>query len=265
VTATSTPERSLSAPWTASIDHDVAMGLAAVEYERDTELLGRLTSEQWAAPTVNTGWDVRATAGHMVGMMEMISSVRKLAGQQMAAQRAAKRAGAPVSIDELTALQVRLNAGLTVEELVAKCRALAAKAVRGRRRVPAFVRRRTLPERQLMNGRLESWTIGFLVDVILTRDPFMHRLDVYAATGLPPVVTPEHEGRLVDGVVREWAERHGRPYVLELAGPAGGRWSSGTADPIAMDALDFCRVVSGRPAVADGVELRGLLATQVPF
>jgi len=130
---------------------------------------------------------------------------------------------------------------------------------------PAVVRRRTIPERQLVNGQLELWTVGFLVDLILTRDPFMHRLDIHAATGLPPRITAEHEGRIVDGVVREWADRHGKPYTLELTGPAGGRWSRGDGEPIRLDALDFCRVVSGRPAVTTKAEPVGLLAVGVPF
>jgi uncharacterized protein (TIGR03083 family) len=257
-----TTERSRSAP----IDHDTAMGLAAIEYERGGEVLGRLDAAQWSAPTVNTGWDVRSTVGHLVGMMAMVSSVPQLVRQQVAAMRAARRAGAPVSIDELTALQVRLNAGFTVEELLARYAALVPKAVRGRRRIPAVVRRRRLPERQLVGGQPEWWTIGYLVDVILTRDPFMHRLDVHAATGVPPHVTAEHDGRIVDGVVREWAERHGRPYTLDLTGPAGGRWSGGDGgEPISVDALDFCRVVSGRPAVTVDVAPTGLLGTAVPF
>jgi uncharacterized protein (TIGR03083 family) len=247
------------------MDHDAAMRSAATEYERGGELLARLDAGQWSTPTVNTGWDVRATVGHMIGMMEMMSSVPRAIRQQVAAQRAARRSGAPVTVDELTALQVRWNAGLTIDELVGKYRALAAKAVRGRRRVPAFVRGRTIPERQLVNGQLERWTVGFLIDVILTRDPFMHRLDIHAATGLPPQVTAEHEGPIVDGVVREWAERHGKPYALDLTGPAGGHWSSGDGEPIRLDALDFCRVVSGRPAVTTGVEPVGLLAVGVPF
>jgi hypothetical protein len=138
-------------------------------------------------------------------------------------------------------------------------------AVRGRRRVPAVLRRRALPERQLVNGRLERWTIGYLTDVILTRDPFMHRLDIHAATGLAPHVTADHEGRLVEGVVQEWADRHGVPFTLDLTGPAGGHWSSGHGEPIRLDALDFCRVVSGRPAVATEIEPTGPLTTTVPF
>ncbi len=241
------------------------MRSAATEYERLGELLTRLDATQWSAPTVNTGWDVRATVGHLVGMMAMAASVPQLVRQQVTAMWAARRAGAPVSLDELTALQVRLNAKLSIDELLARYRALAPKAVRGRRRIPAAVRRRTLPERQLVDGRLEWWTIGFLTDVILTRDPFMHRLDIHAATGLPPQVTAEHDGAIVDDVVREWADRHGRPHTLELTGPAGGLWSSGDGERIRVDALDFCRVVSGRPAVTTAVEPVGLLATAVPF
>jgi uncharacterized protein (TIGR03083 family) len=222
-------------------------------------LLQRLEPGQWSAPTVNTGWDVRATAGHVVGMIEMMSSIPQLVRQQVSALRTARRAGAPVSIDALTALQVRRNAGLSHAELVAKWRALAPKAVRGRRRTSAFVRGRAMPEAQLVGDQLEKWTFGYLIDVILTRDPFMHRLDIHQAIGLPIRVAADHEGRIVADVVREWAQRHGRPYRLELTGPAGGTWGSGDAEPITMDALDFCRVLSGR-----GVGT-GLLTTAVPF
>jgi uncharacterized protein (TIGR03083 family) len=256
---------SQAVPRPSPIDHDSAMRFAATEYERGADLLAQLKAEHWSAPTVNTGWDVRATVGHMVGMMEMMSSVAKLIGQQVAAQRDARSAGAPVTIDALTALQVRRNAGLTIDELVGKYRALAPKAVRGRRRVPAILRRRTMPERQLVNGQLERWTFGFLFDIILTRDPFMHRLDVHAATGLPPQITADHDGKIVNLVVREWTERHGQPYRLELTGPAGGHWASGDGELIRLDALDFCRIVSGRPAVSTKVEVAGLLATTVPF
>ena len=251
--------RSQAAPRVSSLDHRAAEHLAATEFARGAELLDRLEPRHWSAQTANTDWDVRATAGHMVGMIEMMSSLRKLIRQQMTAQRAARRSGAPVSIDELTALQVRLNATLMPADLIAKWRALAPKAVRGRRRMPAFLRNRTMPELQLVGGRLEAWTFGYLFDVILTRDPFMHRLDINEATGLPPHVTPEHEGRIVDNVVREWADRHGKPYSLELTGPAGGVWGTGDGERIRLDALDFCRILSGRgPAT-------GLLTTAVPF
>jgi hypothetical protein len=109
------------------------------------------------------------------------------------------------------------------------------------------------------------WSLGYVTDVILTRDPWMHRLDLARATGRDPVHTADHDGVIVADVVAEWARRHGRPYRLELTGPAGGSWSSGAGgQEIVMDAADFCRVLSGRPG-PDGGQPWGLLATQVPF
>lgn len=84
---------------------------------------------------------------------------------------------------------------------------------------------------------------------------------------------------IVADVVAEWASRHGRPCALHLSGPAGGDWSSadfssgdwssadlsrdasGRVDRpvIVMDAVEFCRAVSGR-GPADG-----LLTTFVAF
>jgi uncharacterized protein (TIGR03083 family) len=245
-------------PWRPSIDHEPAMRLAATEYRRCTDLLAGLTPGQWAAPTVNIGWTVRHTAGHMLGMVQMVSSLPRLIGQMSTSMRRARQAKAIVSIDHLTALQVERNAALSTEELVREWRELAPKAVRFRSRAPRLVRDRVMPEPQLIGGRLERWTFGFLIDVILTRDPFMHRLDICAATGADPQPVAEHDGVLVADVVREWTLRHGTGCELRLTGPAGGRWNSG-GELITLDALDFCRVVSGRGEGA------GLLATAVPF
>ena len=55
--------RSESQPRRSSLDHSAAMELAATEYTRGGELLQRLEADHWSAPTVNAGWDVRATAG----------------------------------------------------------------------------------------------------------------------------------------------------------------------------------------------------------
>jgi len=194
----------------------------------------------------------------MLGMVQMMSSLPQLLGQMSTSMRAARKAKAPVSVDFLTALQVRRNADLTTAELTERWRNLTPKAVRGRRRLPRLLLGRTMPEAQLVGGHLERWTFGYLVDVILTRDAFMHRLDICAATGLDPQPTAEHDGLLVDDIVREWAQRHGQSCTLELTGPAGGVWGSG-GERITLDAMDFCRKVSGRGVAT------GLLATAVPF
>jgi hypothetical protein len=55
-------------------------------------------------------------------------------------------------------------------------------------------------------------------------------------------------------------ERHQQPVEVVLPGPAGGKFVQGSDGPrIEMDALEFCRVLSGR-APGDG-----LLATKIFF
>jgi uncharacterized protein (TIGR03083 family) len=247
-----------TAPRKGQLERELAMRLAATEYDKVAVLLEGLTAEQWSAPTECPGWDVRAMAGHMLGMAQMAASLREMVRQQLAAAKRQKRDGG-LSIDALTAVQVDKNADLTTAEVVDSMRVIGPKAARTRRRTPALVRNRTLPEAQDVAGEEESWTIGFLLDTILTRDPFMHRIDVCRATGLTLDASADHEGHLVEDVVREWADRHGAPYRLELTGPAGGRWDMGSGEQITMDAIEFCRSVGGR-ASHDG-----LLAVQVPF
>lgn len=237
----------------SQFDREVATRLAETEYARVADLLDSLAPEHWSAQTDCPGWDVRAMAGHMLGMIQMVASVPELARQQFSATRRAERDGGFV-IDALTRLQVEKNASLTTGELVGAVRATSPKAARIRRRAPNLVRRQTTDEET--DG---LWTLGYLFDVILTRDPFMHRIDIGRATGVPMTVTADHEGVIVADVVREWASRHGQPFSLELTGAAGGRWDEGGEVPIVMDSLEFCRVLAGR------APRTGLLATQVPF
>ena len=88
----------------------------------------------------------------------------------------------------------------------------------------------------------------------------MHRVDIARATGHTLELTPGHDGRLIADVVAEWARRHGRPFTLTLEGPAGGVFTSGVGgEAIAFDAVEFCRILSGRGAGT------GLLTQEVPF
>ncbi|MGZ8736451.1 MAG: hypothetical protein ACXWW7_04740 [Nocardioides sp.] len=85
-------------------------------------------------------------------------------------------------------------------------------------------------------------------------------MDICPATGREPELTAGHDGRLVDDVVHEWAATHQAAYALRLTGPAGGTWGGlGADEQMVIDAVNFCRTVSGR---APGF---GLLATPVPF
>ena len=244
-----------SEPRAPVLPRDVAMRLGATEYERFADMLRTLCSGDWTRPTDCPGWDVRAMAAHALGMVEMAASVRENYRQL----RLARRRGG-VFIDALTGLQVDERQYMTPEEIIGRFVARAPKAARGRRRAPGFIRRRVVPELQQVGGRDEVWTMGYLVDVILTRDPWMHRADIARATGAAHVLTADHDGVLVADVAAEWAARHAQPYTLHLTGPAGGTWASGEGGPlIEIDAIEFCRILSGR-GHGDG-----LLAIQVPF
>ncbi|MEJ7755235.1 MAG: hypothetical protein WKF83_01880 [Nocardioidaceae bacterium] len=99
-----------------------------------------------------------------------------------------------------------------------------------------------------------------MIDTILTRDPWMHRVDISRATGRSMGLTAEHDGVLVADVVTEWAARHGEPCRLNLTGVAGGSWDFGADGPVLeLDAIDFCRTLSGREPAT------GLLKAAVPF
>jgi hypothetical protein len=119
--------------------------------------------------------------------------------------------------------------------------------------------RRAAPYDPQLPGE-EVWTLSYLFDVVHTRDPWMHRIDICRAIGREPVLTPEHDGRIVADAVEDWAARHRCPFDLDLTGPAGGRFHAGHGGVgLRVDAVEFCRTLSGRTTGT------GLLGTLGPF
>jgi hypothetical protein len=153
------------------------------------------------------------------------------------------------------------RADLGPAQIVERLAAIAPKTVRGRARIPALVRNHA---KMAIDGPVfETWTLGYLIDTIYLRDLWMHRVDAVRALNRPVELTPHHDGRIVADVVAEWGRRHGKPFVLDLTGPAGGTYGydqdSPEAEHISMDAVEFCRTLAGRQ------QATGLLATVVPF
>ena len=256
---TISPATALATPVRPALDHATAMRLAAHEYDRLAETLAGLGAEDWSRPTACPAWDVRRMACHTIGMAAMSRSPWETLRQQVKAAWRARALGVD-ALTALTAVQVDERAAWSPARIVAEARRVGPRARRGRRAIPTPIRRRTLPAVQHVGGVPERWTIGFLNDVILTRDPWMHRMDIAGATGRDPVLTADHDGVIVADVVAEWAARHGAAFRLTLTGPAGGSWSRGEGgESIELDAVEFCRVVAGRGQGG------GLLAVQVPF
>ena len=238
--------------------HAAAMVLAATEYDRLVALALDLGDEDWSRPTDCTEWDVRAMLAHNLGNMESSASPRVMAHQILTAKKRARVAGTQM-IDELTALQVAERADLAPDELVRRLAAVAGPALAGRRRIPAPLRRLVHLEAP---PPLTSMTLGYLNDHVYTRDVWMHRVDICRATGRDVVVDGDHDSGVVATIVGDWAAGHGADFDLTLDGPAGGAYRRGSGGPeLQLDAVEFCRIVSGRhPGAA-----RGLLATGVLF
>jgi uncharacterized protein (TIGR03083 family) len=233
---------------------DDAWELAAAEYRRMLEFLRTLGDDDWTRPTDCTAWDVRGMLGHLVGAAEGFASPVELVHQYRLGAKLRKtgEVDGHLPVDGANAVQVRERAGATTAELLARYERATPKALRWRRRL------RLIPGSQPDDGG--RFTMRELFEVILTRDTWMHRVDIARATGREMVLTPEHDGRIVEDCVLDWAKKHGRPFNLVLNGPAGGRFDVGTGGPdIEIDAVEFVRALSGR-----GVR-EEILGTRVVF
>ncbi|MEY2398543.1 MAG: hypothetical protein QOJ00_1717 [Actinomycetota bacterium] len=228
--------------------------LTQAETLRFADALAALRDDDWARKTDCTLWTVRDMAGHVLGMTRTFSALPQFVSHMVAGTRAA---GERPQIDGLTEVQVKRNESLSTRALVDELRTLAPKnaAWRKSRRLM-----RRIPMKIDMKGGRETWRLGFLFDTVLTRDTWMHRVDLARAVDQPMTLTADHDGRIVADAVDEWARRHGQAYALRLTGPAGGEFRRGEGGPsIEIDAVEFCRILSGR---AEG---DGLLNQEVPF
>jgi len=243
-----------------ALTHPEAMHLQAEELERTLTLLRSLDETEWREATDCPDWDVQAMYRHVLGACEAGASIRENIHQLHRARAYRKTHGGPLEA-ALSAVQVRERAALSPGQIVERLTAVAPKTVRGRGRTPALVRERA---KMAIDGPVhETWELGYLIDTIYLRDLWMHRVDVAHALNRPVELTPEHDGRIVADVVAEWARRHGKPFVLDLTGHAGGTYAHDQDLPesehLSMDAVEFCRTLAGRQRAT------GLLSTVVPF
>ncbi|MEU2348362.1 maleylpyruvate isomerase family mycothiol-dependent enzyme [Modestobacter sp. NPDC049651] len=233
--------------------HEEWMAAAAEEYHRLGAVLAELTAEDWHRPTDCAEWQVRDVVAHLVGAAESTARVRELVRQALRGRRL--RPGEP-AVEGINAVQVDERIALGPARLRADLADAGARGLRARSRLPAPLRAVPLP----FGPPLGTRPLGYLTDRVYTRDAWMHRVDLCRATGRPLQLTADHDGRIVADVVADWAGTHGQPGTLTLTGPAGGTWSRGRdGGQLTLDAVEFCRVVSGRAPGA------GLLATGVPF
>lgn len=242
---------------TAPLAHHEAMALQREELARAVGALRGLTPEQWATRTDCPAWDVREMYLHVLGACEAGASMRENAHQLRVAMSVRRKQGIPLEA-ALSSTQVAERQTLSPTELVHHLERVAPGAIKGRSRLPKFVR--SAIRMKVDAPVVERWKLGYLIDTIYMRDLWMHRIDLARAVGGEPQLDATHDGRIVADVVAEWARRHGKPFELTLTGPAGGHFSHGVdGDRLTLDAVQFCRVLAGRDR-GDG-----LLTQIVPF
>jgi uncharacterized protein (TIGR03083 family) len=232
--------------------HEQAPRLLRAEYARFLALLRSLDESDWSRPTDCTRWDVRTVAAHVVTWAETMTIPQLLRVQWRGRRLAREVEGG--ELDGMNEMLVRESENATGPYLVSRLRRVVPRSVAARASVPLPLRRFPV---ELTEAKV---SLGFVSDHIYTRDTWIHRVDISRATARPMLLTPDHDGRIVEDIAADWAERHGRPYHLVLDGPAGGDFSAGSGgEEHRLDAVEFCRLVSGRGSAS------GLLATRVPF
>ncbi|MBJ8343721.1 maleylpyruvate isomerase family mycothiol-dependent enzyme [Antrihabitans sp. YC2-6] len=237
-----------------------AKEVALASYDDLLDLIDSLADEDWRIPTECPGWTVEDMVGHLIGAAKANASKREMLRQQLWGYRHSRDFdGNP--LDAANALQVRDHADLTATERKAALRTLASDAVRGRMSIPKPLRAASVSVAGTgsTSSMPKKAKLGHAMDVVLTRDVWMHRIDISRATGRD-IAYSAVDARIVEDVVSEWARAHNESFSAVLSGPAGGTFEHGSGGPrIEMNAIEFCRTLSGR---AHGT---GLLATKIWF
>jgi uncharacterized protein (TIGR03083 family) len=239
-----------------------AREVATSAYEAVLAQLADLDARGWETPTECAPWTVADMVGHLIGSARAGASFREAMRQTMWGYRH-RRQFAGNALDATNELQVRERAHLSGPERLHELEEAAPKAVDGRMALPRVLRGVRVPNAQggsTPSGMPGHLTLGHVMATVYTRDVWLHRVDIARATGRSLVTDAKLDDRIVADVVREWADRHGQPFRLRLTGVGGGTFRAGDGGPqLHHDAVEFCRVLSGR---APG---EGLLATKVLF
>ena len=241
----------------APISHREGMELAETEYRRFTDLLGQLGPDDWAKQTVNDDWNVKQLTAHVLGFAEGNASFRVFAKGMRDGKKRAKEKGYDHFIHGTNEVQVEEREHFTPDELASRWSTMWPKALKGRRRFPPFLRWIPLDFGPVIGKKPMG---SYLMDVVFTRDTWMHRIDICRAVGLEPALTAEHDGRLIEDMVAEWTKLYDLSVTLHLEGPAGGTYVRGDGDDeLTIDAVEWIWILSGRGTGT------GLLEKELPL
>jgi uncharacterized protein (TIGR03083 family) len=233
------------------LTHLEAVAMASAELERFLALVTSLSDDDWEKPTVCSLWNVKQMLAHVTGAAASYARWSEFKRQNSLKVQRPYRASGFSYLDRMNQIQVDDRTSITPGALINELRTVGPRAIATRERLPAWLRAFRVPLPAL--GGIVP--IGYLTDLIYTRDMWMHRLDICRATEREMVQTSQHDGLITALVVRDLARKltsrlEGRAVAYELTGISGGCWNLGeNVRPIAritMDVLDFHLFASGR-------------------
>lgn len=218
------------------VSHAEAGKLSREEFGRVLALLESLEGSDWQQQTYCTEWTVRQMAAHLAGSMTGSTSLREFVRQNVTHPYVRQAVN---SVDGTNRLQVEERASKTTAEIIDEFRQNGPVSIQNRQKLPWLVRQIPLP----VLG--PGGNFGYLMDIIYPRDEWMHRYDICAATGKKMVITPEHDGRLLDLVLLDIAKKlnkqlANRSILLQITGALTGTYQFGPkADPDCILTIDL--------------------------
>jgi uncharacterized protein (TIGR03083 family) len=210
-----------ASPWGPPID---VLPLLAREEQALLDVLGALTAEQWATPTVCTGWTVHDVAAHILGC--------KLG--RLSRDRDGYRVSGPRDGEPFAGFIDRIN-----NEWVVACRRLSPEAlfallVDSSAQIVDLWKRLDLEE----IGEPVSWAgpdpaPGWLDAAREYTEYWVHQQQIRDAAGLPLLDDPEFLGPVVDTfmralpfTLRDCDAPKGKQVSYSVSGAGGGTWTA---------------------------------------
>lgn len=260
-----TLERETKIEHIPGIKQPEATALAETQHKALLHTLYLLDDAQWAAPTDCEGWSVKDIASHLCGWAESLTSLKETRKQVGEAVRRRKELGNILDAQN----QVQADAGkkISTAELLLRMEEVLPRMLKRRAGLGRYGR--YVP---IWGPPFGFSNLGYLANVIFTRDWFMHRIDIARATSTE-LELGSNEARIVADIVREWGRGGSEDVRLELTGPAGGAYVAGHMPhtKLTADAVEFCRYLAGRAdaSVVDATGDQGVagrrLTAKVPF
>jgi uncharacterized protein (TIGR03083 family) len=254
----------------ARTDHDHAAELLRPEVRATEAMLHDLTPGEWRLPTDCERWDVHDIVAHLVGNAEITLDPDLM---EQRAREGAARFPELYLLDAMNEMAAVAWRDRPPASLIDEHARLWSQVIDALPTMPESARARTFDAGY---PGVPPFTFGYITDVILARDMWMHRVDICRATGRA-CVAGEHSRGIVEQVLRDLDDMwDGPPVVLELTAGVPGSWQIGAGSPVATvraDAVDFVRNLSGRtrpePELTllhgDSNVLDMLRAARVPF